>query len=166
MLTVSKWLRFVLAGFNVVLICSCSGQIGLDGESKHGDDPLAIAATGILIEGRRFTLEGHAWRDFMPGPPGAMNRNLITSVAVIAQDTLPFPAGVRANSLWIVNGDTGWKTELSDEDQKATGNKLGVAIRNGPMWKTGDVIRVVVSLVSEDSTFYLKAPPIRIEATY
>jgi hypothetical protein len=109
-------------------------------------ETLLSAPEQITVGGRVLTLETYLWRDFMPGGP-AGGTDLMAAVLVTAEDQQPYPAGLDADKLWVINGEEVWEADLpgqGDPPSQARLDQLQEYARGGPPWETGIEVEVVV----------------------
>jgi len=121
---------------------------------------LLEAPLQIEIDGRQYTLETSLWRDFMP--PSEPDGSPLTAVVYItAIDSLPFPAEVDSNRLWVVNHEKVWETGFSGESRPRDmvhPHQLTKWAAGGPKWDTGIQVEVVVRLTTlSRKAFLLRA---------
>ena len=156
----SKYLAAILM---MLLIVGCSGG-PIAPDIPLGD--LLNAPELITIEGREYSLDAAAGRDFMPGQWGSEGSPLRAAVCITAMDMEPFPSNVNADWLWVVNGKEFWAalTEDLEPDNPNVGeHQLGKRADGGPRWDTGIYVDVVIRVTYEErNTYLLRAPDVII----
>jgi hypothetical protein len=156
-----KYLAVFLA---VLLIAGCSGNPVAPDVSL---EDLLKAPEVITIDGREYSLDAAAGRDFMPGQWGSEGSPLRVGVCVTATDMEPFPSNVNADWLWVVNGKEFWAvlTEDVEPDNPNVGeHQLGKRADGGPRWETGIYVDVIIRVVHEErDTYLLRAADVKIE---
>lgn len=109
-------------------------------------DKLLSAPLSIEIAGRQFTLETFVYRDFMPGGNGGGSA-LIAGVNLTAVDGQPFPNEVDGTHIWVINGNSVWEADFTDESRprdQAHLYQLTKVARGGPYWDVGTEVEVIV----------------------
>ncbi len=149
-----KQARILITIFCVVLF-SCK-------EYQHSFTTLPLgeilsAPERIKIDDRQYILETYLWRDFMPiSPPDG--KPLLARIRVTAQDSLPFPVSIDIDRLWVINGSEVWEAVFS-EKERVTGiklkNQLERIARNGPKWRSGIRVDIVVRVIDTKGNAYL-----------
>ena len=94
-------------------------------------------------------LETLVWRDFMPGD-NAGGSELMALALITAEDLQPYPEGLDADKIWVINGDEVWEAEFTGESGPPSQTRLYQLQKNaygGPKWEPGTEVEVVVRLV-------------------
>jgi hypothetical protein len=122
----------------------------------------------VSIGSRILTLETFVWRDFMPGGP-AGGTELMANVLITAEDLQPYPTGLNADKIWVINGDDVWEADFTGEagppDQTRL-HQLQKLAYGGPKWEIGIEVEVVVRLVpSTGGRQLLRATAQKIDMT-
>jgi hypothetical protein len=117
-----------------------------------------LAAPGeIEIEGRTLTLEGIAWRDFMPGVGAPDENGLIVIGRVEDPEQGPLPAGVEIVKLWVVQGHEVWSPAELEHPPQAWAWRHEKVGRDGPLWDPTTTVHVIVRLTDgENRTWWLR----------
>lgn len=127
---------------------------------------LLAAPSEISIADQTLVIETHLWRNFMPiSPPDG--KALIASIKVRTPDKTNLLKGIEIDNVWVLNGEAVWSTLLKTP-KKSAGNSptLELVVRDGPDWKPGVNVTVVVQVKDEKGLLYLlKAPAQNIERT-
>jgi len=121
-------------------------------------ETLEQAPKQLSVNGSALTLTTYLWRDFMPmSPPDG--KPMIAVATISTTDSTVFPATIKADRMWIINGDQVWNTEFTNENQPPTDSILIKKVaRDGPKWGPGVDVTVVVRLVDgQGETMLLKA---------
>lgn len=139
-----KPLRLTL-GLVAVLAVACQGPTvpSIPLETLLGS-PLQVS-----VGGRTLTLETYVWRDFMPGGP-AGGSELRVNCLITAEDSQPYPSGLNADKIWVVNGDDIWEADFTGEagpPDQAHLHQLQKTAYGGPKWEIGVEVEVIVRLV-------------------
>lgn len=116
---------------------------------------------------RKLKIETYLWRDFMPiSPPGG--KPLIGAIKLMSIDKKPLPKGVRIETVWVINGDEVWKSAVTEvREGKEGAPMLEVVVRDGPKWKPGTAVDVVVLVKDgKGETHMLRAADQGIHATH
>jgi len=104
------------------------------------------APTTLTVGASPVTVNGNAWRDFMPGPGGpAGGSGLMISASVQTALPTPLPADLTIGSVWVLNGDQLWSTTQVENRRDTPFVQTGVA-RNGPRWDPGAQVTLVVGV--------------------
>lgn len=140
--------------------------ITLNGD-KMPLEKLKSAPEQIEINGRKYSLETYLWRDFMPiSPPDG--KPLKAIVRVTAVDHQPFPADLIVDQVWVINEGEVWEKALpkDDEQRQAEPYQLERLAIDGPKWKPGSLVDVVVRIIDRSGNSYLlKASKQKINRT-
>ena len=120
---------------------------------------LRAAPERIEINGTEYTLEAWLNRDFMPICPLGGNP-LLAIVRVKAPGETAISSKIDATRLWVVKGIEIWETELASLEGPARGDTLDKVGRDGPKWRPGISVDVVVRIIDLKSgkNYLLKAP--------
>ncbi len=134
-----------------LLVAACeSGPTGPSVPLKQ----LEGAPETVTIEGRDFILETFLNRDFFPiCPPEGRPLYLITYV--IGEGEEEFPSWLKADRVWVVNGEEVWEALPVEEKSPGPANQLKRFARGGPKWKPYLYVDVVVRLVDPKGNSYL-----------
>jgi hypothetical protein len=115
---------------------------------------LTSAPTRVVAGGKSLTLTASLWRDFMPiSPPDG--KPLIAVMQVRTDDGSPVPAGIAADTSWVIYGDEVWSSFVEPRPRSETGPIYEVIARNGPKWGPGVTVDVVVRLRDSDGRVVL-----------
>jgi hypothetical protein len=103
-----------------------------------------------------LSLSAYIWRDFMPIAVAQESdlaaakggRPMVARIQLMSQNDMPMPSRLRAEVVWIVQGDLVWETKPFEERSGDSGSYEFV-IRGGPKWQPGSYVDVVVRLVDE-----------------
>ncbi len=136
----------LLAVFGLVLGCSFVFTTPVQ-------DTLLTAPHCVEIEGRKYVLEAHLWRNFMPGPDISSDGGPLTVIVwITALDSMPFPSSISADTVWVINGEEIWRAVLLDERPPTSEVfKSGWVARGGPKWEPGASVTVIVRLIVGDA---------------
>jgi hypothetical protein len=124
---------------------------------------LLAAPETVVVDGGTLTLSTYMWRSFMPiVPPNGSS--LIALVYIGMTDSTKVPSSTSADAVWIVNGQTVWKSFLADANQPPT-NQLCKVARDGPQWD--NPVDVIVRVFgSRGDSHLLRAPHQTIGKVY
>jgi len=138
--------RLLLTGIAWALASACGNDGLLDPTlvpvtSELRNAPQEVPAGGVTVH-----LETYLWRDFQPiAPPDG--QPLIAVLRVKTVDGASIPAALRADSVWILNGDLAWAAAVREEwPREADPSFFEVVARDGPKWGPGIEVDVVVRL--------------------
>jgi hypothetical protein len=108
------------------------------------------APTTLTVGSSPVTVNGNAWRDFMPGPGApAGGSGLMVTASVQTNQATPLPADLTIGSVWVLNGDQLWSTTQVENRRDTPFVQTGVA-RNGPRWDPGAQVTLVVGVRTGD----------------
>lgn len=109
------------------------------------------AKTKINFNGSELLLETYLWRDFMPiSPPDG--KPLIGSLKIISHPKTQLEK-IKINEVWLVNGNNIWSTKSVEIRQY--GLDYEVIVRDGPYWKPGIRVGVMMELKDQSGLKYL-----------
>jgi hypothetical protein len=155
-------LRISPALLSVFVLAGC-------GTSPVSPDPVAThelqnAPTSVVIGGKAVTLATSLWRDFMPiAPPDG--KPLAGVLRVRAVDGSAVPAGMAADTAWVVRGSEVWSSFVPPPSDK-TAAEYETTFSNGPKWGPDEIVDVVIRLRdAAGSVVLLRAPQQRIIGT-
>lgn len=144
------------------VFCSCSGS-KIDYNSPEIDE-LKSAPEKVKIGSSEYYIEAYLWRDLMPVLDPKDVSGLFVNVKV---KTLSggVPDSILVTRLWVINKDSVWdnKPEKSFNGQS---NSIEYTSRDGPFWKEGIRVDVVVLLQYKNQKKLLQAKEQRINAVY
>jgi hypothetical protein len=141
-----SFLGAVALVYSVVILTGCEDEATpLQGCSSLICE-LRSAPDTLSVSGHRYALWTYLWRDFQPiSPPDG--KPLIALVRLIEVDSLPIPAEVDLDTIWVINDPDIWGSELQDEPSPPRPNyELERIARNGPKWGPGIAVDVVVGV--------------------
>jgi len=148
-LTLSAWF---LAG------CFTGCKEGISPNVAPVPPHVRSAAERVVVGGATVWLETFLWRDFQPvSPPNG--EPLIAILRVRTVNGAAISPTAKADSVWIINGETAWVAQVMQEYPTADTTYLEVVARGGPKWGPG--IRVDVVLRVRDGS----TPPILLRAS-
>lgn len=126
---------------------------------------LRDAPTQVRVNGYSLVMETYLGRDFMPAAPPD-GQPMVAVLRIRTADGRPFPAGVTADRVSVVNGDQVWTAATHQEHPSQQANTLEVVARDGPKWDPGTKVDVVVYLHDAARREYrLRAPDQLIQRT-
>ncbi len=140
--------------------------IGCKGNEKVTTTPPDIPVNQLLavpdtvqVEGRQLYLETYVWRDFMPiSPPDG--KALVALMYVTPTDTIPLPASISADAVWIVYNNQVWRSWISDAmDGGLNAHRLARIARDGPKWGPGVPVDVIVRVLDAGGHGHLLHAP-------
>lgn len=119
--------------------------------------------TQVRVDGYDLVLDAYVGRDFMPiSPPDG--KPMVAVLRIRTADGRPFPTGVTADRVSVVNGDQVWTAAARKEHDSQQANTLEVVARDGPKWEPGTLVDVVVYLHDASGREHLlRAPDQRIQ---
>jgi hypothetical protein len=111
----------------------------------------------VQIGGVKLRLSTYLWRDLMPvAPPDGEPLRALLSIATA--DSSAFPATVKADAAWVLNGGLVWATAVQESRRVPGEPVLEVFAEGGPKWGPGIEVDVVVRLrAAAGKSWYLKA---------
>ncbi len=126
---------------------------------------LASAPSRVTVGGASLTLTPTLWRDFMPiSPPDG--KPLTGVLRIQTEDGSNVPAGVAADTAWVIRGSEIWATFVAPTPGRAAGPLLELPFTNGPKWGPHETVDVVVRLRDASGNIaLLRAPQQMIGAT-
>ncbi len=138
--------RLLLTGIAWALASACSNDGLFDPTLVPVTSELRNAPEEVPAEGVTVRLETYLWRDFQPiAPPDG--QPLIAVLRVKTVDGASIPAALRADSVWILNGDLAWAAAVREEwSREADPPFFEVVGRDGPKWGPGIEVDVVIRL--------------------
>jgi hypothetical protein len=142
--------RYLVYIVIVVLMAGCQGPT----VPSISLETLLAAPLRVHVGLRAMTLEPFVWRDFMPG--GSVGgSDLMANCLITAEDDKPYPSGLDADKIWVINGDDVWEGDFTKEagppDQTRL-HQLQKIAYGGPKWEVGTEIEVVVRLIPSTGT--------------
>jgi hypothetical protein len=123
------------------------------------------APEAVQIGGVKMRLSTFLWRDFMPvaPPDGEPLRALLS---IVTADSSAFPAHLKADAAWVLNGRLAWATGVQESRRVPGEPVLEVFAEGGPKWGPGIEVDVVVRLrAAGGKSWYLKARRQSIQRT-
>jgi hypothetical protein len=141
-----------------------NGLGGRESDSGSNIQPISALPPGIgdaperLVDGRFvLRLQSSIWRDLMPfasslsGPAGLAARSRHTAINAIIrlsdEQGAPLPQSLHADTIWILQGKSAWKTSTIQERRNAEGaSAIELVIHDGPTWRVGSAVDVVIRL--------------------
>lgn len=128
---------------------------------------LRDAPERVVIENAAIGLQAFPLEDRMPRPVSQDpntglakpdNRPLHISFRLISQNGTPLPSGLRAQTIWILQGDQIWKTEALEETVGASNrSSRDFLVNGGPAWRSMAPIDVIIRLVDGKGAVFLLA---------
>lgn len=120
-------------------------------------EPRLVADRGVLLSatataelsGQTLTIAPYLWRDFQPSSP-SNGRPMIAVIRVQSVDGSRLPAGVSADSVWVLWGAQTWAARAVEEQPRTASAIFEVVARDGPKW--GPNVRVDVVLRLHDAS--------------
>jgi hypothetical protein len=141
-------LRISLAVTCLCVFIACSQSSPISPDVLPASE-LTSAPTRIVLGGRTLTLDASLWRDFMPvSPPDG--KPLAGALRIKTEDGSAVPAGVAADTAWVVHLSEVWSTLVIPQPRENTAPVYEVSVMNGPKWGPNVTVDVIVRL--RDST--------------
>ena len=138
--------RLACAASVFVLAGACSGDRALAPTVLPAFADLRTAPEVASLDGAAVRLEAFAWRDFQPISPSD-GKPLIVVVRIKRVDGKVVPSTLKADALWVVNGELAWAASVREEQPRGSDSSFFEAVaRNGPRWGPGVAVDVVVRL--------------------
>ena len=160
-----KKLIVLLLIFVLAIMYGCSNPSTPEFTDTIDIDELIKSPTIIQIDTTNYTLSVFLNRDFMPISP-IDGKPMTAIVNIITTDSSAFPAHIDADKLWVIDSLDMWETNLVDNFIVDSLFQISKRATDGPKWKTGIFVDVVIRLVYNDSIYYyLKAENIIIGRT-
>jgi len=125
-------------------------------------DDIMSAPQAVEIDGQTFTLDGGAWRNFMPGA----NSSLAVGVTLTGSDTTrAFPSSVLVDRVWVIKSQYEvWGAILREPVDSWPKYSVRYHADGGPKWPTRIWVSVAVRVRSADGrTWLLRDPGVYIE---
>jgi len=113
--------------------------------AAKSEQTLRTAPEEIVVDGVRLRLECYLWRDFMP-IAGTEGKPMLAVVKLVAQGGAVLPRGVDAGQVWLV-GERTWSGVFLKEERPEDARALEKVFRDGPKWKPGSEVDVVVEVL-------------------
>lgn len=154
---------YCILPFFVLFVSNCKSPT----VSLTAGNDLSTAAREVVVSGQQYTLSTTLWRDFQPiSPPDG--KPLTALVNIIETGSRAIPTDLKADSIWVMNGDEIWGTLFSSETRPENSPHILEKIaRDGPKWGPDIAVDVVVRLVdSNEKTYLLRADDQMIGSTY
>ena len=115
------------------------------------------APENVQIGGVKLRLSTYLWRDFMPVAP-LDGEPLRVLLSIVTADSSAFPANLKAEAAWVLNGRLAWATAVQESRRVPGEPVLEVFAEGGPKWGPGIAVDVVVRLRDgAGRSWYLKA---------
>lgn len=152
--------RIVAAMLEALLALGCSHPLAPD----HVAVPARVldAPLRTSVEGVPLALDAYVWRDFMPGNTDS---RMIASLRLRSASGRSLPAGLTVDQAWVIHGRDVW-TPTPRQERPGTAAMLEVMGREGPLWRTGDSVDVVVEVhAGGGGRTLLRAPRTVIQRT-
>ena len=139
-------LRLVLAAIVSSFASACASEGVVAPRILTVTSELRNAPEVVSLEGVAVHLETYLWRDFQPiSPPDG--KPLLALVRIKGAGGTVLPATLKADSVWIVNGELAWVASLREEQPRGPDLSFFEAMaRDGPKWGPGITVDVVVRL--------------------
>lgn len=121
---------------------------GCQGPTVPSLENLLAAPLQVSVGSRVMTLEPFVWRDFMPGG-NAGGSDLMANCLITAEDGQPYPSGLDADKIWVINGDDVWEGDFTEEAGPPSQDRLYQLQKvayGGPKWEVGTEVEVIVRL--------------------
>jgi hypothetical protein len=155
----------LLAAACVLWVSGCGGPT----PTSPSDIPvseLSSAPTRIIADGKTLSISASLWRDFMPiAPPDGHPLGGVLKIAT--DDGSPVPAGVTADTSWVIHNADVWSTTVEQRSRAETAPIYELVVRNGPKWGPHVAVDVVVRLRDKSGrVFLLRAAGQHIGATW
>lgn len=114
---------------------------------------LLAAPETTMVNGRAVYLTTQLWRDFMPiSPPDG--KPLGGVVFITAMDGMVFGNAISSDAVWLVHNQEVWKGWLTNASNGGRTNQLAKSFSDGPKWKPGVSVDVVVRLNNDQNNVY------------
>ncbi|HEX6371331.1 MAG TPA: hypothetical protein VF006_20600 [Longimicrobium sp.] len=124
-----------------LLLAACDQPTTISTLPSH----LREAPTQVQVEEHSLIMETYVGRDFMPiSPPDG--KPMVAVLRIRTVDGQPFPSGVTAERVSVVQGDQVWTAPTIKEHDSQEPHTLEVIAREGPKWQPGTKVDVVVYL--------------------
>jgi len=176
-----KALRGALLAVPLILLSGCTGtdEDGTDDDTGDGttgpDDPCAAPpGAGTLVRngprdapsqapigGADVRLEAYLWRDFQPIAPPCGDA-LRAAITLHADGGVP--EDVRAERIWVWNGEQAWTVEPEAGEASEPGTFTAHAA-DGPKWGPGIDVQITVLVSSPEGPAELGLRDVPIERT-
>lgn len=110
----------------------------------------------VFIDSNELVMEANLNRDFMPpNPPDGHPLN--ANITISDRNSLPISDSIKVDSLWVINGEQVWATNLEEYRREGNGSIILAGNQSGPKWEPGSRVNVIVKLVAFGNSFYFKA---------
>jgi hypothetical protein len=121
-----------------------------------------------LIDGELVLgLKAYIWRDFMPLATSqdaaglaarARRTSLIAIVTLTDEHGTPLPPALHVETIWILQGESAWETNTIEERRNGSNApSCEFVVRDGPKWRPGSVVDVIVRLTYGNGRRFLLA---------
>ena len=128
-------------------------------------DQLLSAPTQIQINGKAVKLNAELWEDLMPTVPSSSAKLKITC-KVFSEDGSALPSTIELNSVYLVYYNVIWKAFLTKDVKQSKKNLIVSYAENGPAWKAGSFVDVIVKVIFNGKDYLIHAPNQVIMAVY
>jgi hypothetical protein len=134
-------LRLLFSTLAALLLAGCENTTTISTQPSL----LKEAPTQVRVDGQNLVMEVYVGRDFMPvSPPDG--KPMVAVLRIRTVDRSPFPAGVTAEKVSVVQGDAVWTAPTVKEHASQEPGTLEVIAREGPRWEPGTRVDVIVYL--------------------
>src|SRR5258706_13026781 len=89
---------------------ACGGAVGSPGPSSSLPPEARGALEQIYVDGHAYTLQADLYRDLMPGPAPTPKRGVGGTIFLTPDAQSDAPAGMRADTGWLVGRPEVWET--------------------------------------------------------
>lgn len=132
-------------------------------------DILKLSVDTLQLGQQTFILRTELWRDFMPiSPPDG--RPLTAYIEIETVDSSAITLDMDSDRIYIVNGEDVWASsyaeELPDDYPARQPFRIVKIARDGPKWGPNIYVDVIVRIVAEGSTYFLRAKNQHIGMTW
>ena len=154
---------------NIIVVC-CTVLIAVAGCGtacrccRSESTSIASAPERVAIDGREYTLNASAWRDFQPVAPRD-GQPLVVVVKLTSAEPIPTPADLAIDHVWVLNGKKEWSAAPEPGTREPGATRLEQAVRGGPKWGPGIKVDVVVRLKQGKQTFLVRKAGVDIKRT-
>jgi len=147
----------------LVTLISCSNPIISPPDISI--DKLLSAPTELMINNKLLKLETSVYENLMPTiPPSPASISVYCKLFTDNNSTLP--ANLELNAVYLVYYNFVWKSFLKKDSNQSKKNIIVAYSSNGPGWKPGGFVDVIVKVVFNDNEYFIRAPHQQIGAVY
>jgi hypothetical protein len=147
-----------------LVLAACGGAVGSPGPSATLPPEARGALDQIYVDGHAYALQVDLYRDLMPGPAPTPKRGVGGTIFLRPDVESDPPAGIKAETVWLVNGAESWETVPQPLQTFAVDRQhhLSLSVRDGPTWDTSAKVDVVLRFSTSSGVYYIQRRGVQI----